>query len=171
LLSSIGKMSLLSSAESPFCTTKTVAAADRIRHGDDSRRLAGNSLRQQPRKNAAPTFFDRRRGASVHPLTRDRFHAVEILPRAETPRAYNSNICSEQDGRASGFAWLAREPKLMCGAKGRASLQRYQKNTTAFAGCHKKTRLKNRAQKPLPPPRLRTGPTEPCCAPSRSSFY
>jgi hypothetical protein len=26
--------------------------------------------------------------------------------------------------RASGFAWVAREPKLMCGAKGRASSQR-----------------------------------------------
>ena len=29
--------------------------------------------------------------------------------------------CSEQDDRASGFAWLAREPQLMCGAKGRTS--------------------------------------------------
>jgi hypothetical protein len=34
------------------------------------------------------------------------------------------NICSEQDDCASGFAWIAREPQLMCGAKGRASLQR-----------------------------------------------
>jgi hypothetical protein len=30
-------------------------------------------------------------------------------------------LFSEQDGSASGFAWVAREPKLMCGAKGRAS--------------------------------------------------
>ena len=35
-------------------------------------------------------------------------------------------FCSEQDDYASGFAWLAREPQLMCGAKGRASLQRHQ---------------------------------------------
>jgi hypothetical protein len=28
---------------------------------------------------------------------------------------------SEQDGSASGFAWVAREPQLMCGAMGRAS--------------------------------------------------
>src|ERR1019366_998069 len=35
-----------------------------------------------------------------------------------------SGSCSEEDDGASGFAWLAREPKLMCGAKGRASSQR-----------------------------------------------
>ena len=35
-----------------------------------------------------------------------------------------SSHCSEQDVRASGFAWYAREPQLMCGAKGRASSQR-----------------------------------------------
>ena len=35
-----------------------------------------------------------------------------------------SGSCSEQDDSASGFAWLAREPQLMCGAKGRASSQR-----------------------------------------------
>ena len=29
-----------------------------------------------------------------------------------------SNSGSEQDVRASGFAWDAREPKLMCGARG-----------------------------------------------------
>src|ERR1017187_9950347 len=35
-----------------------------------------------------------------------------------------SGSCSEEDDGASGFAWLAREPKLMCGAEGRASSQR-----------------------------------------------
>jgi hypothetical protein len=34
------------------------------------------------------------------------------------------NSCSEQDERASGFACFAREPQLMDGAEGRASLQR-----------------------------------------------
>jgi hypothetical protein len=33
--------------------------------------------------------------------------------------------CSEQDDSASGFAWVAREPKLMFGAEGRASSQRF----------------------------------------------
>jgi hypothetical protein len=28
------------------------------------------------------------------------------------------NYFPEQDERASGFAWVAREPQLMCGAKG-----------------------------------------------------
>jgi len=32
---------------------------------------------------------------------------------------------SEQDDSASGFAWVAREPQLMYGAKGRASSQRF----------------------------------------------
>jgi len=31
------------------------------------------------------------------------------------------NFSSEQDDSASGFAWVAREPQLICGAKGRAS--------------------------------------------------
>jgi hypothetical protein len=35
-----------------------------------------------------------------------------------------SGSCSEQDDSASGSAWLAREPQLMYGAKGRASSQR-----------------------------------------------
>ena len=35
-----------------------------------------------------------------------------------------SGSCSDQDDSASGFAWVAREPQLMCGAEGRASSQR-----------------------------------------------
>jgi hypothetical protein len=35
-----------------------------------------------------------------------------------------SGDSSEQDDSASGFAWVAREPKLMVGAEGRASSQR-----------------------------------------------
>ena len=37
------------------------------------------------------------------------------VPRIK--KAVSSNR-SEQDGSASGFAWVAREPKLMCGAEG-----------------------------------------------------
>jgi hypothetical protein len=35
-----------------------------------------------------------------------------------------SGSFSEQDGSASGFSWIAREPELMYGAEGRASSQR-----------------------------------------------
>ena len=35
-----------------------------------------------------------------------------------TPQRSGVNKCSEQDGRASGFRLVAREPKLMYGAKG-----------------------------------------------------
>lgn len=53
---------------------------------------------------------------------------VETTARTDRPTviriAAGINFCSEQDDRASGFAWLAREPQLMCGAKGRASSQR-----------------------------------------------
>src|SRR5271157_2184001 len=41
---------------------------------------------------------------------------------------------SEQDDRASGFAWYAREPQLMCGAKGRASSQRFTEYHVPAAG-------------------------------------
>jgi hypothetical protein len=37
---------------------------------------------------------------------------------AETRTRLSQLISSEQDDSASGFAWVAREPKLMCGAKG-----------------------------------------------------
>ena len=44
--------------------------------------------------------------------------------RSSPQKTAVSSHCSEQDVRASGFAWVAREPQLMCGAKGRASSQR-----------------------------------------------
>jgi hypothetical protein len=40
------------------------------------------------------------------------------------PQKAVSGNYSEQDGCASGFAWFAREPKLIFGAEGRASSQR-----------------------------------------------
>jgi hypothetical protein len=53
---------------------------------------------------------------------------VEATARTDRPAlvriAAGIFFCSEQDDRASGFAWYAREPELMCGAKGRASSQR-----------------------------------------------
>jgi hypothetical protein len=58
---------------------------------------------------------------------RDFAHAREIsvrkFSRADTSTSPLKRplFDSEQDGSASGFAWVAREPKLMCGAKGRAS--------------------------------------------------
>jgi hypothetical protein len=60
------------------------------------------------------------------------FHAQgkEIQVRTETDlrspakKEAVSGNCSEQDDCASGLAWFAREPELMCGAEGRASSQR-----------------------------------------------
>jgi len=60
------------------------------------------------------------------PHTHEENFREEILARGHIRIAAMSGHCfsSEQDGSASGFAWVAREPKLMCGAKGRASSQR-----------------------------------------------
>jgi hypothetical protein len=72
-------------------------------------------------------------------------------------------IFSEQDGSASGFAWVAREPELMCGAKGRASSLRsidYHNRTHQYqqkpGGKSAPSRRPRSASQPLPATRSRS---------------
>jgi hypothetical protein len=50
---------------------------------------------------------------------------VEIILRVQLQlSAGAAKIFLEQEDNATGYAWNAREPQLMCGAKGRASSHR-----------------------------------------------
>ena len=102
-------------------------------------------------------------GAIAPARSRKGFPGAHNAPAAIIRKKRRSqNHCSEQDVRASGFSWYAREPQLMCGAKGRASSQRsidyhippraskgyFGKGTSALTGRFPPGGI----LKPLPPP-------------------
>jgi hypothetical protein len=65
----------------------------------------------------------------VRTATQKKISRTEIFAHMQTnlripAKMSGSGSCSEQDNRASGFAWVAREPQLIFGAGWRASSQR-----------------------------------------------